>query len=112
MPFDNNIYADNIMAYGNDQDLVFNTRSSLGAIITYMDWLDTEKDNIDWSKDDYMWDQQDPNLWSSYVNIDGSVRVEELVEQFWESYNFLIESRNLKVFGFLFSRQPQVKAIK
>lgn len=101
------------MLYGHEHKIVFNTRSLLGATITYMDWLDTEKDEINWFRDDNMWDQQDPNTWSGFVNTDGTVMVEELVEEFLVHTGYLlVELENPRVLGFLFSRQPQIKPIR
>ncbi len=91
--------------YGHNRNLIFKTRTLLGAIITYMDWLDIEKDNIDWSRDSHVWDQQDPLRWSSFLDI------EDLVEEFLANYEHLVvELPDVEEIGFLFSRQPQIKA--
>ncbi len=61
-------------------DLVFKTRTYLGALVSYMNWLDTQ--NIPLCTEEPMWDQLD----LYYLNIGDYDSIEDLADEF-EEYN-------------------------
>ena len=108
LPFKRFTVSSDRRFYGWDKRLIIETRSLLGAIITYKDWLDVNKYDVSWRQEDkYMWDQMDPYFWSMQT-FDS---FEDLVENFINDYeSTIVELPKSEKIGFLFSEQPQIKA--
>lgn len=76
---------------GYEEGIQIKARTSLGAKVTYMNWLDTQ--NIT-DFDNYMWDQMNPYMWCvhNFSNPStGEFSIQDLVKEFDEDFDPFVE---------------------